>query len=324
MLGEIVASILNGVYQGANQSYNKYNIQFEGQMTYFTLLGILDTFLKEEISGKILIKNIYEYYMIFYFLQKQEMPNINRNEHILEYDILKVLKEKKALKINRNLDNDIIQILSKGKIFTRNLLGNRLNTASCLTHLSPVIAFYDQPKLAFRVGMEIASMTHGDADTQVCGGAYAFILAELAQKKKIVDIVEECIAEIKILKEGISTITMLNLLFEYIDSEFTLEDVRRIKTQNISYRVLICAILVFYYCKDDYNKAIQLILTLDEPKNISIVYANFYGAYYKKLCFENEEELEFYPEFFEATERLYNSTLIFNEEEEVIVEKVVE
>ena len=317
MLSEYIASIMNGVYLGESHLFKKnlkYNLNFDGQMTYFTLEGILKTLEDDDVSGKILIKNIYNYYMMYYYIQRKEIPNYNKNEELIYTDICKELQEIKSLRIERDSDEEVMSILEKGKVFTRNLVGNKLNNSSALLKLAPIIAFNANPKLAFKIGIEITALTHGDNDTQICGGAFSYILCRLANKDNLIDIIEDCIEEIKELREGINVVKSLKAFLDFLDDEVPIVSINSKKIQNVCFEVLLYSIIIFNYFKDDYDKALDFIDLLPGcKKEIGILYGNLYGAYYNKLIFENEDDIDFYHPFAEKIEKLYEASLQFNE-----------
>ena len=54
MLSEYIASIMNGVYLGESHLFKKnlkYHLNFDGQMTYFTLEGILKTLEDDDVAN---------------------------------------------------------------------------------------------------------------------------------------------------------------------------------------------------------------------------------------------------------------------------------
>ena len=318
MLSRYIACIMNGVYLGQSNLFkktHKYNLSYDGQMTYFTLEGILETLNNDDISGRILIKNIYKYYMMFYYVQRHEMPNLNKNEELIYTDICNYYKDQKPLRIERDSDKEVMEILEKGKVFSRNLVGNKLNNSSALLKLSPLIIFSQNPKLAFKIGVELTALTHGDNEAQICGGAFVYILSRLANKDNLIDIIEDCIEEIKELKEGINVVKNLQLFLEHIDNETPITSLNTKSLNNVSYEILLYSLLIYNHFEDDYSSALDFIEDLpNSKKEIAILYGNLYGSYYNKLLFNNENDIDFYSEFVDKIEELYKASLQFNEE----------
>jgi ADP-ribosylglycohydrolase len=185
-----------------NKKVGKALISDDTQMTLYTADGMMWSYYrcKTRGIGSYVGSGMYQSYLRFYYTQTGTMPSDNDNfwlepqPHEQQDSILSY----KELFSRRSPGNTCLSALGSGKMGTMEKPINNSKGCGGVMRVAPVGLFlHREPKLAFRIGAEVAAITHGHPTGYLAAGAFAAIIAELINGKSIMDSAE---ASMKILK----------------------------------------------------------------------------------------------------------------------------
>jgi len=311
-LDNYLGAVIGGIYGGAleyERKYNKLSLTNDAQLTIISNYFINNIFNGEDLTAKIFIKKVFESYLIWFYLQTGIMPNEERNTYILEMPENERILNFRQLKEKRNIDEEVLNILSKGKMFSKNLLGNKLNSSSALTKLSPVaLFFHKRPEAAFKMGIEIGALTHGDVNAQVASGAYVYLLAGILNDLSPIASLKGVIQEIKVFADGYDCFMTIQKLYDILEGDKSLTEA----FNSFDYSVNASnSLALAYYCysinKSNPEKALAMAYKTKDPINIAILTGTFLGAYNGLSAFSEEaiNKIDMIEETINIVQNLY-------------------
>ncbi|MCL2521474.1 MAG: ADP-ribosylglycohydrolase family protein [Erysipelotrichales bacterium] len=292
-LDNYLGAVIGGIYAGAleyERKYNKLSLTNDAQLTIISNYFINNIFIGEDLTAKIFIKKVFESYLTWFYLQTGVMPNQERNNYILEMPENERILNFKQLKEKRNVDEEVLNILSKGKMFSKNLLGNKLNSSSVLTKLAPVaLFFHKRPEAAFKMGIEIGALTHGDVNAQVASGTYIYLLASILNDISPTISLKGVINEIKVFADGYDCFMTIQKLSDILEGNKSLAEAFNSFDHSANASD---SLALAYYCysvnKNNPEKALAMAYKTKDPINISILTGTFLGAHNGLSAFDEE------------------------------------
>ncbi len=264
------------------------------QMSVFTVDGLLWADKKAKERG------IYAYIPCLFYSYQKWLYTQTGHFADREYDFLlegEILKNE-ALFARRQPGATSIEALDgciNGKYGT---IANRINQsagAGAVMRAAPIgLYFYNDPKMAFRIGMESGAITHGHSDAFLAAGFLACMIAWLIQGKDLKTAAQRSLKELcqqpdcericEAVEKAMDLAAQMNRNDRLLDSS-EIETVNRIDLSAIG-----CwhrgseAVAQGLYCAlrypRDFRRAIQLAVNHDgDSDTVAAICGNILGTY---------------------------------------------
>lgn len=194
-------------------------ISDDTQMTLFTADGMIWAYLRcsERGIGSYAGSGTYQSYLRWLYTQTgnitekfwiDKQPH-EKEQYIIKYD--KSILEYKELFSRRSPGNSCLTALASGKMGSMTEPVNNSKGCGGVMRIAPVGLFlHNEPEIAFRIGCEIAALTHGHPTGYLSAGALAAIIAELVNGKTIIDSISTTIRILKTYEAHEETLQAIN------------------------------------------------------------------------------------------------------------------
>ena len=185
-----------------NKANGKALISDDTQMTLFTADGMLWAYysLNSKENGCYVEGGIYQSYLRWYYTQNIRM-HMDKDKFFLklqEHEKIDSILNYKELFSRRSPGNSCLSALGSGRMGTIKQPINDSKGCGGVMRVAPVgLVLHEEPDFAFKIGAEVAAITHGHPTGYLAAGALAAIIAELINGKSII---ESTMATIKVLK----------------------------------------------------------------------------------------------------------------------------
>ena len=185
-----------------DKATGKALVSDDTQMTLFTADGMMWAYYRcsRRGIGSYAGSGTYQSYLRWYYTQTRKMPTDNdkfwleQQPHEEKDSILNY----KELFSQRAPGNSCLTALGSGQMGTIEHPINNSKGCGGVMRVAPVGLFlHREPEYAFRIGAEVAAITHGHPTGYLAAGALATIIAELINGKSIID---STMTAIKVLK----------------------------------------------------------------------------------------------------------------------------
>ncbi|MGV8906217.1 MAG: ADP-ribosylglycohydrolase family protein [Acetobacterium sp.] len=265
-------------------------ISDDTQMTLFTADGMVWAYLDcgEESSGACAVSRTYQSYLRWLYTQTgnikdkhwlEKQPHEKEN-NLIKYD--KSILEYCALFAQRAPGNSCLTALASGKM--GNIADPVNNSKGCggVMRVAPVgLFFHNDPVYAFRIGAEIAAITHGHPTGYLSAGTFATIIAELINGKTIVQSVKTALRILKTYQSNEETLAALEHAIELASGdENASEAIKNLGEGWVGEEALAIAL----YCalkKSDVKEALVLSVNHDgDSDSTGAICGNILGAVY--------------------------------------------
>lgn len=138
------------------------------------------------------------------------------------------------------------------------------NSKGCggVMRVAPVgLVFYEDPAEAFKIGAELAAITHGHPSGYLSSGAFAAIIALLNQGQKLEQAIEESIRLLEKWKEHDETLFAIKKSIELFETTIpSFENVERLGGGWVGEEALAISLYCSLHFTDDFEKAVTLAI----------------------------------------------------------------
>lgn len=181
-------------------------ISDDTQMMLFTMDGMMWAYIRcnSRGIGSYESSGVWQSYARWYYTQTGIVLDdyiMHKHEHepvALSSIGVKTILEYDELYSNRNPSEQSLVMLESMQMGTMEMPINDFKDPSCLTRVAPVGLFLrDNPADAFVVAARLAAITHGNPTGYLAAGAYAYIIAEIANEKDMDEAVRNALLELK-------------------------------------------------------------------------------------------------------------------------------
>ncbi|GIN84417.1 putative ADP-ribosylglycohydrolase [Heyndrickxia sporothermodurans] len=297
-----------------NIQKGKALISDDTQMTLFTADGLMWAYHRtsQRGIGSYAGSGTYQSYLRWYYTQTKKMPT--KNEMIW---LTKQSHEEKTsildyhdLFSNRAPGNTCLEALRSGEMGTIEQPLNYSKGCGGVMRVAPVGLFlHKEPQYAFKIGAELATITHGHPTGYLSAGVFAMIIAEIINGKTILESVKTAIGVLKTYSNHEETISALELAIDLSNKDLKPEIA-------ISYLgegwIAEEALAISIYCaliESDFKKSLAISVNHSgDSDSTGSICGNILGAYYglDVIPLEWIEQIELKELIMNMGNRLYN------------------
>ena len=268
-------------------------ISDDTQMTLFTADGIVWACERDSNrTGLFTRDGIYPSYLRWYYTQTNEMPT-SSDEGLLEsqcHEEKGSILNYKELFSQREPGVSCLTAFASGTMGTIMKPINDSKGCGGVMRIAPVGLFlHKDPKNAFKVGCEVAAITHGNPTGYLSAGMLAAIIAELINGKNIIESTKGALKILKRYPNHEETLNIIELAIELSNSEDKDEEaILEIGEGWVAEEALAIAL----YCalkEKDLKKALIMSVNHDgDSDSTGAICGNILGAYYGIKAFPKE------------------------------------
>lgn len=291
-------------------------ISDDTQMTLFTADGLIWAYNRMRMRGigSYAGSGTYQSYLRWYYTQTRNLPAETdqvwlkkqlheENGSILDY---------KELFSNRAPGNTCLSALGSGRMGSIEQPINQSKGCGGVMRVAPIGLFlHKEPEYAFKIGSDIAAITHGHPTGYLSAGAFATIIAELVNGKTILDSTMTALSVLKKHANHEECLAALDLALE-----LSAKDLEPEKAISIIGEGWIAeeALAISLYCsliEADFKKSLALSVNHDgDSDSTGSICGNILGAHYGFHVIPKEwmDVLELKELIVEVSNNLYNMT----------------
>lgn len=252
------------------------------QMTLFTADGLIWAYerMRERGIGSYTASGVYHSYLRWYFTQ----TGILMKESILEkqpHEERGGLLDYESLFSQRAPGMTCLSALGSGRMGTIEDPINNSKGCGGVMRVAPVGLFlHNNPENAFRVGAELAAITHGHPSGYWAAGAFSMIIAELINGQNILEASVSVTNYLGKVKQGEETLLSLKHAIELAQSNLDpTEAIPKLGEGWVAEEALAIAL----YCalkETDYKKSLCMAVNHDgDSDSTGAICGNLLGAY---------------------------------------------
>jgi len=273
-----------------NKETHKAIISDDTQMTLFTADGLIWAYLRcsERGIGSYAGSGTYQSYLRWLYTQTEYIKDrtwLEKQPHevqnlIVKYD--KSILEYKELFTHRAPGNTCLSSLKSGIMGTIEDPINNSKGCGGVMRAAPVGLFlHRDPVVAFRLGAEIAAITHGHPSGYLSAGAFSAIIAELINGKTILESAKSAMCILETYESDAETLSaMENALELAAGSETTINAIEALGQGWVGEEALAIAL----FCalrKTDVKEALIASVNHDgDSDSTGAICGNMLGAAY--------------------------------------------
>lgn len=213
-----------------DKTSNKALISDDTQMSLFTADGMVWAYRRcsERGIGSYAGSGTYQSYLRWLYTQTGKIKDDNwlqKTPYEKDYSNELFILDMKELFACRAPGNTCLSALESGLIGSVDNPINNSKGCGGIMRVAPVGLFlHDEPKYAFRVGCEIAALTHGHPTGYLSAGAFALIIAELLNNKDLVDSIKSAKNTLIEYENHEETLAAINLAIELSNCNIPIEE----------------------------------------------------------------------------------------------------